>query len=87
MKSESARGSYLPEMEVIFKSDSGFASPDLSAEKQPFLAVFCEARQEGGAYGKKGSRHCAGGKGGYALDPLYTKKKNIYLSAERNVPT
>lgn len=36
MKSESARGSDPPEMGGIFKSDSGFATSDLSTGKQPF---------------------------------------------------
>jgi hypothetical protein len=50
VKSESARGSDPPEMGGIFKSDSGFATLDLSTGKSP---VFCEARQEGEAFGKK----------------------------------
>lgn len=36
VKSESARGSYPPEMGGIFKSDSGFATSDLSTGKRLF---------------------------------------------------
>ncbi|WP_133240596.1 hypothetical protein [Plesiomonas shigelloides] len=40
MKSESARGSDPPEMGGIFKSDSGFATLDLSTGKHLFSVKF-----------------------------------------------
>jgi len=40
VKSESARGSYPPEMGGIFKSDSGFATLDLSTGKRLFSVMF-----------------------------------------------
>ena len=83
MKSESARGSDPPEMGGIFKSDSGFATSDLSAGN----ACFCEACQEGGAYGKSTSHACPLS----SLMPLFgssktPKKKLIERGAHLTVP-
>ena len=82
VKSESARGSDPPEMGGIFKSDSGFATLDLSTGKSP---VFCEARQEGEAFGKK-HRLCLPYIFPYAVSRLFLNIKKNLLGAERVLP-
>lgn len=85
VKSESARGSDPPEMGGIFKSDSGFATSDLSTGKQPFsVKLVRRAKPMEKAPAVPFRAVCP-----LVLSLVFVSSqiKKILLSAERNVPT
>ena len=84
VKSESARGSDPPEMGGIFKSDSGFATSDLSTGKRLFSVKLVRRAKPL----EKNTIRASSGRAAARGVPLLLfkyQKKNL-LGAERNSP-